>query len=194
MSGSKIFAGCGEKECHCDHGSVVVFGEGGPKGDQTVSSEDYVHLSADSRAGIVNHLQEELIGGIQALRKVTGSSQLDLLEVCAPWDSPLCEAVREGGGTAVAIGLHNGFDMSTRSGFRKAVTLVRRLKPRYMHVSPPCFPWSPFQNLNQKSVQQREDLQVKRQVHRRLLHFCRRLVQIQVKELNQDCGCVEQGP
>ena len=40
---------------------------------------------------------------------VTGS-QLDLLEVCAPWDSPLVRAVREAGGRAVAIGIHNGYD------------------------------------------------------------------------------------
>ena len=59
------------------------------------------------------------------------------MEVCTPWDSPLAEAVERHGGSTMRLGLQNGFDMSTRSGFRKAAALIRGVKPRYLHISAP---------------------------------------------------------
>ena len=43
---------------------------------------------------------------------------LDLLEVCAPWDSPLCTSMEAAGGKAMRLGLHNGFDLCTTIGIQ----------------------------------------------------------------------------
>ena len=40
----------------------------------------------------------------------------------------MCQAVRELGGTAIALGLHNGYDLT-----------IRVLKPKYLRVSPHVF-------------------------------------------------------
>ena len=158
-----------------------------------VKAHDGCSLSVECKAGIMASLHEELQEGIHAVWELVAGSQLDLLEVCAPWDSPLSRAVREEGGGAMSIGVHNGFDLTTRLGFKRAVKLLRKTRPRYMHISPPCDPWSPLQNLNQRTVQQRETLAQKRTLHRRLFHHCRRLVEIQVREFNQPCGMDEDG-
>ena len=146
------------------------------------------NLLAESKHNMVSTISSELHEGIQAVQELLCGAQLDLLEVCAPWDSPLSQAVKEEGGRAMTIGLHNGFDLTTRSGLRKALRLVREKRPRYMHVSPPCFPWTPLQNLNQRTPEQRKRLEDLRNTHRRLLHNCRRLVEVQVMELNGHCG------
>ena len=57
------------------------------------------------------------------LHEVSRGSTLDLLEVCAPWDSPLSAAVREAGGKAMSVGVHNGYDLSASEGFRKTAII-----------------------------------------------------------------------
>ena len=115
---------------------------------------DDVELSADMRRQIQQGVDDERFDVQKSWLDVVRASRLDLLEVCAPWDSPLAKAVREQGGTAMAIGVHNGFDLSTREGFLKAAALVRETKPRYIHFSPPCCPWSSLQNANQRNEKQ----------------------------------------
>ena len=131
----------------------------------------------------MSSMRTELQEGVQALQEILQGARLDLLEICAPWDSPLTKAVEEAGGRAFALGLHNGYDLTTRSGFRKAAQFMREMKPRYVHISPPCFPWSPMQNLNQSREQIQRLLELRRK-HRKLLHHCRRLAEIQVLEMN----------
>ena len=117
-----------------------------------------------------------------------------MLEICAPWDAPLSQAVRDAGGKAISIGLHNGYDLVTLSGFRKAACLIRCLKPRYVHVSPPCDPWTAFQNCNQRTEEQVQKLSARRRTSRKLLRNCRRLIEIQLQELEGQCGFVPTGP
>ena len=88
--------------------------------------------------------------------------RIDLLELCAPWDSPLAAAVERQGGTVLRLGLHNGYDMSTRRGLLGALAVVRRVRPRYVHMSPPCFPFSVMQNANQRTPEQIEALERKK--------------------------------
>ena len=42
--------------------------------------------------------------GDRVFEGLVGGRKIDLLELCAPWDSPLCQAVRDLGGTALALG------------------------------------------------------------------------------------------
>ena len=131
----------------------------------------------------MSSMHTELQEGVQALQEILRGARLDLLEICAPWDSPLTKAVEEAGGRAVALGLQNGYDLTTRSGFRKAAQFIREMKPRCVHISPPCFPWSPMQNLNHSRDQIQRLFELRRK-HRKLLHHCRRLAEIQVLEMN----------
>jgi hypothetical protein len=68
--------------------------------------------------------------------------RIDLLEVCAPWDSPLAQAVQDLGGKSERIGIHNSFDLATRTGLNRALTLLREKRPRFLWLSPPCSPFS----------------------------------------------------
>ena len=105
---------------------------------------------------VQRQIEDETVLAFKELQGV--GPTLDLLEVCAPWDSPLVKAVQNAGGQAMAIGLHNDYDLATRRGFVRAAQLIRERKPKYLHVSPPCFPWSPLQNCNQKTEQQKQCL------------------------------------
>ena len=122
-----------------------------------------------------------MIEGSGDIINLVGKGSYALLEVCAPWDAPLSHAVREAGGKAMAIGLHNGYDMSTMQGFRQAAKLVRELRPRYLHVSPPCDPWTAFWTCHQRNAEQVAKLKQRRQVSRRLLRNCRRLLEARFK-------------
>ena len=132
---------------------------------------------------VANQCQNEFVGAVRDCTR-----RLDLLEICAPWDSPLSQAVIDLGGTAMRLGVHNGFDLGTRAGLTKALQVLRKLRPRYAHFSPPCDPWSSINNANQKTVEQTLRLEEKRRISRRLLKNCRTLMEVQVKELQGDAG------
>ena len=126
------------------------------------------------------NIEEETVEALCGL----ATERLDLLEVCAPWDSPLSNAVERAGGKAYRIGLHNGFDLATKAGFTKALALLRRHRPRYLHVSPPCDPWTSLTNAQQRTPQQTQNLQRKREHGRLILKNCLKLLQVQRQELN----------
>ena len=131
---------------------------------------------------------------VNAFRRLQGVVQLDLLEVCAPWDSPLVATVKQHGGQAMAIGPHNGYDLTKKSGLVKAMNLIKRRKPRYVHISPTCFPWPPMQNCNQRTEQQQEDLQRKRLESKKLITNCRKLCELQLRQMQGHYGglaCVD---
>ena len=112
----------------------------------------------------------------------------DLLEVCAPWDSPLSEAVERAGGKALRIGLHNGYDLATKAGLVKAPATLRETRPRYVHVSPPCFPFSPLSHTNRRNPKQAQDLERKREHGRLILKNCYKIIQVQRQELQGESG------
>lgn len=141
------------------------------------------NLSCHRNAGF-EEVQQDLFHATKALQDLTDVGTLDLLEVCAPWDSPLRSVMRERGGNAMSIGVHNGYDLTTLKGFRAAAHLIRTCEPRYLHVSPPCDPWTAIQNCNQRNPEQVQQLQERRQISKRLLRYLRQLVEIQVLELN----------
>ena len=185
--GGKEKEQAGEIHLHAEHTAGENFGDESRKRCDFLGCHE--ELLADDRNQIIEHLCKEMQDGVHAIQEVLQGPQLDLLEVCAPWDSPLSRAVVEEGGRAMSIGVHNGYDLTTRMGFKRAVKLLRDKKPRYLHVSFPCDPWTPLQNLNQKTEEQREHLESKRNTHKKIIHRCRRLVEIQVQEFNGHCSC-----
>ena len=111
----------------------------------------------------------------------------DLVEVCCPWDSPLSEAVIQAGGRAFRMGLQNGYDLSTKAGLAKASTMIRRLRPRYIHCSPPCNPWSSLRN-GASTVEQHQKLADDKAQGRAILKNCLKLIQLQRQELGGQSG------
>ena len=115
-------------------------------------------------------LHAALLESVNHLHEFSDACKLDLLEVCAPWDAPLSQAVRELGGKAMSIGHHNGYDMSTRQGLLAALKLLRQTKPRYVHVSPPCDPWTALPNCHQRTPEPEKDLCIaKAELRKRML-------------------------
>lgn len=142
-------------------------------------------LSKDGEAGLFDPLHNEMIHAGDPLRKLTGVGTLNLLEMCAPWDAPLTQTVREYGGKAMSIGVHKGYDLPTLKGFRAAAHLIPTCRSKYLHVSTPCDPWAAIQTCNQGNPEQVHRLQERSQVNKKLPRNLRSLVEIQVLELNR---------
>lgn len=141
-------------------------------------------LTTQERSMLENELMDQIEMGRHAFETIMNMNHADLVEVCAPWDSPLCQAVRDLGGTAVALGHHNGFDLNTMEGYKNALAVIGKLRPRYVHISPPCYLWSPFQNCAKRTPQQLIQFQKGRNVSRKLISRCCRILEVQIYELN----------
>ena len=74
---------------------------------------------------------------------------------------------------------------------RRALTLVRETKREYLHVSPPCGPWTSLQNDNQRNPQQIRRLTEQRLYSRRIMKNCCKLVEVQRSEGSRNAGCSE---
>ena len=61
-----------------------------------------------------------------------------------------------------------GHDLSTREGLRLVLEQINTLRPKRVWVSPPCGPYSPLQNINQRTPSQIQDLKAKRLVANRI--------------------------
>ena len=157
---------------------------------KTSCDQDYPEsiLHTKQRNKMLKHVENNVHEGDRTFEGLVGGHRIDLIEVCAPWDSPLRQAVRELGGTALALGIHNGYDLTTQEGYRKAISTIRELRPRYLHISPPCFLWSSFQNCTKRNEQQRQEFEHMRCSSKRLITRCARLLEIQLKELDGQGG------
>ena len=91
---------------------------------------DNCSLSTGQKLWFSDNARQHETAFVGAFREVT--NRLDLLEVCAPWDSPLSQCVIHQGGKAMMVGLPYGFDLSTKAGFTKACHLLRERRPRYL--------------------------------------------------------------
>ena len=183
MSGAKVDTGRSQQQ--------VLF-ESFPEQDEC--NRDYgpeSQYTSEQRSKIQEALYADLNHTCVCFRSLS-KERLDLVEICAPWDSPLCAAVQELGGRAARLGLHNGYDLSTRSGMLKAAQFLRENRPRYAHFSPPCYPWSPMTNANRRTEQQVLRLEQERRNSKKILRNCRKLFEIQIHELQaQGSGVAE---
>ena len=149
--------------------------------------EEVKNICEEQRILFAKQAQKHEADLIHNMRERT--QRVDLLEVCCPWDSPLSQAVEQAGGRVYRMGLHNGYDLSTKVGFTKALATLRRLRPRYVHVSPPCHPWSSLMNACQRTPEQRQQLLERRKNSRKILKHCEKLVMVQRQELHGQTGC-----
>ena len=93
--------------------------------------------------------------------------RLFLLEVgCSP-ESLLAEAAEKAGKSAYRATLCTGHDLTQPEGVRKVLRVVERERPLNVWISTECGAFSPIQNLNMKTPQQREDLKRKQREARK---------------------------
>ena len=84
--------------------------------------------------------------------------------VCAP-DSLLSMAVQERTGvesSATRASIWNGCDLCHGRGVKLVLDRLKVERPENVWISTPCGPFSPMQNVNQRTETQRQELQEKR--------------------------------
>ena len=148
-------------------------------------------LGHDQKQKLLQTLKRELDNGDFTFEGLVGGHRMDLVELCAPWDSPLCQALRDLGGKAIALGIHNGYDLCTVDGYKRALQTIRHLRPRYLHISPPCFLWSAFQNCTKRDETKQKAFLEQRASSKKLITRCRRLLEVQLQELDGQGGQTE---
>ncbi|CAK0860660.1 unnamed protein product [Prorocentrum cordatum] len=94
-------------------------------------------------------------------------------------DSPEKEmAVIDLGGAAFRAGVHNGFDMATKTGVRRLTLWIRQHRPRRIVMSPPCTADCQLQNWNKKTPEDCERLRKKVQKARRIQAGCETIMSV----------------
>ena len=122
------------------------------------------HLEAEAEA-----LVPQLFQGLATRGKAV------LMEVACEPDSIFTSCVRTATGredSAMRCSLFNSCDLGTNAGIRLILEHIDREEPSHVWLSPPCGPYSPIQNCNQRSPQQIEALQNKRKEARKLYQGC----------------------
>ena len=102
---------------------------------------------------------------------LTGNSRVELMEIAREPDSLLASAAQARTGRSDAAcrsSLRCGHDLATPSGLSLALEQIQTLKPKRVWVSPPCGPYSPLQNVNQRSPAQIRELRAKRATAQRI--------------------------
>ena len=74
---------------------------------------------------------------------------------------------------------YGGWDFPNATHRKKCLDELRETKPRHVHVSPPCGPYSALMNLNQHR-QDSEEQKRKRIEVEVLLHFAMQVCQVQI--------------
>ena len=95
-----------------------------------------------------------------------------LLEVACSPESVLTRVTRERAGyqeAAIRCSHWNNHDLRTGEVVKLILSLIDRLRPQHVWISTECGPYSPIQNLNQRTEEQRQELEAKR---RDVLRLC----------------------
>ena len=70
------------------------------------------------------------------------------------------------------LGKHNGYDLTTDTGYRRASETLSMETPRRVVFSPPCTARSIIQNGNQRTTEQCERLEAKRRKNDKVTRAC----------------------
>ena len=156
--GSRILGGPAEEVLSTGH---TTQGEG-QEANETGHSRNFGVISES----VASRLEEEsraLIPGL--FQALVSHGRPVLMEVaCAP-DSLLSMAVQERTGvesSATRASIWNGCDLSQGSGVKLVLARLKIERPEHVWISTPCGPFSPMQNVNQRTDAQRQELQEKR--------------------------------
>ena len=112
---------------------------------------------------VLEHKFQDVVPNM--FESLVGQKRLDLLEVMCEPDSLLTQTFHNRTGrsdSACRCSLWCGHDLSTPGGLSVVLEQIRVLKPRNVWLAPPCGPFSPLQNINQRTPAQLQDLKAKR--------------------------------
>ena len=135
-----------------------------------------------SELGLLTVNPESIPEGL--LGSMVLSDRLFLLEVACGEDSVLCAEAERRGWPIQRAGLHNGFDLCEAAGLRRLIDVIRACRPKHVWVSTECGAFSPLQNLNQRTQQQKECLRNKQREARK-----QHLAAIVVRYVARASGC-----
>ena len=91
--------------------------------------------------------------------------RVSLLEIACSQDSIISKTMHDMTGSeksAVRLSLWNNHDLSTNDGVRRVLDQIDTLKPAHVWLSMECGPYSVMQNINQRTPEQKEQLEQKR--------------------------------
>lgn len=141
-------------------------------GDTSLSTSHGTTLSADEHMKPLSTEAIQFIRGPQndvaavAFENVVHSDkQVLLMEVACSPDSRLAHFAQQSAGrenAALRCSHWNGCDLGTGAGVHMIISQINRHRPKHVYISPECGPYSPIQNLNQKTPQQKQELEEKR--------------------------------
>ena len=101
----------------------------------------------------------------QCFQSVTRRSPVLLMEIACSPDSRLSAEMQKmtgQTGSAIRCSHWSGSDLSTGAGVKYTLGLIEHHQPMHVHISTECGPYSPIQNLNQRSEAQKQELANKR--------------------------------
>ena len=96
---------------------------------------------------------------------LVGHDRPVLMEIACSPESVLTASVQKQAGretAAVRCSWWNGCDLNTAQGLKNVLNRIREERPQHVWLSPPCGPYSPLQNTNQRTPEQCEELKRKR--------------------------------
>ena len=110
-----------------------------------------------------HHISQDIAAN--AFEGLKGDSGVHLVEIaCSPESRLSAQIQREAGreDAAVRCSFWNGCDLGTGEGVKLIMGIIQEKHPKHVHISPECGPYSPMQNLNQKTAAQKQELEQKR--------------------------------
>ena len=112
---------------------------------------------------------------------MTPSSRIVCLEVYANNNSPLTDAIKNLGYSAMRFTKQDG-DLSTFAGRQKLWNVIEKFQPEHIWVAPECGPWGGWNHLNKcKSPEMFDRIQEKQDQQMPHARLCVRLCQYQTK-------------
>ena len=130
-------------------------------------------------ARVTTQLSEAFRSEAYASRPISSHRRPRFLEICT-WTAMLSMvAMARGWDVWQPASLETGFDLSTRDGQGKCWTYLEEIQPDAVAFAFPCDPWTQMQNVNQRTEEQRDDLQKRRIKHRNITRFVRKVAKWQ---------------
>jgi hypothetical protein len=150
-------------------------------GRELVNGQRVYQLNAAVKESILKECRRNDVNFDHAWRVLTNGDRYDFVKLCCSPNSRLTEECTRRGGKAYRINLADGYALSTRNGVDKAIHWVRQNKPREAWISLPCGPWSVMQNMNQRTPEQIQRLNKKRNHSKRMIKLMVEIIQVLIE-------------
>ena len=124
-------------------------------------------LSAQLSLGKARHLEGEAWSMVPKIFEgLVRQGRTDLMEIASRQDSSLSRQIQDLRGSldaAVSCSIHDGCDLGTDSGVRLVLQRLELERPAHVWIRPTVGPYSPLQNNNCQTEEQKRELQNKRE-------------------------------